>query len=318
MQVLISDDASEDGTFAELKNEVDSYRGRHRISLHRRAQNSGSKSAHLNDILQKASGDIIVSFDGDDISDPSRVRKIVEIFRLNPQVRAVFSSYSLIDETSRTIESGNVPHPPSNVDGAAWFASVDAYAAGTTLAIHRAVVDKFDPLNPEINEDVVLPFRASLLGEVRYLDEELVKARRLPYSLTQDIEVYESVENYRSRFFRGIDQSRKCREARLADLRTATALFPERAEKLSSLEEIVSASMANAEISAGLVSPSPLDRIRALFKLKWNGYYREGFTRDICLAFAPNLFLRYKRRTLRAGNLSDQNRRKRSTAGHNV
>ena len=98
MEVVISDDASEDETVAILERELNSYHGPHRIDIRRRINNSGSKSAHLNDVLRRVSGEIIVSFDGDDISEISRVRSIVKVFRRNPTVQAVYSAYSLIDE----------------------------------------------------------------------------------------------------------------------------------------------------------------------------------------------------------------------------
>lgn len=298
MEVVVSDDASEDGTFATIQREVKSYHGPHRIDLLRRSNNSGSKSAHLNDVFRRTSGEIIVSFDGDDVSEIARVRKIVEVFRRDPTVQAVYSAYSLIDEAGHSLGSGNVPHPATEANTKVWFANVDAYASGATLAVRRPVIENFSPLDPNIHEDVVLPFRASLLGEVRYLDEELVKVRRHPRGLTQRFDVFDSMEEYRSRILWGIGQARKHRDSRLADLRTAMALEPDRVPELEGLQEIVLASMEDAETSAGLVSPSLSTRVRALFELLQKGYYREAFARDACLAFAPSLYLRYKRRTL--------------------
>lgn len=298
MEVVVSDDASEDDTFARLQREVNNYQGPHRIDLRRRSDNSGSKSAHLNDVFRRTSGEIIVSFDGDDIAEISRVRKIVEAFRHDPTVQAVYSAYSLIDKAGHSLGSGNVAHPPTEVNTKAWFASVDAYASGATLAVRRPVIENFSPLDPNIHEDVVLPFRASLLGEVRYLDEELVKVRRHPKGLTQRFDVFDSMEAYRSRILWGIDQARKHRDSRLVDLRTAMVLRPDRVPELEGLEDIVLASMADAETSAGLVSPSLSTRVQALFELLQKGYYRGAFARDACLAFAPNVYLRYKRRML--------------------
>jgi len=299
MEVVVSDDASEDETVAILVRELNSYHGPHRIDIRRRSKNSGSKSAHLNDVLRRVSGEIIVSFDGDDISEICRIPSIVKAFRCNPMVHAVYSSYSLIDEAGRPLGSGSVPHPSSKVNTKAWFANVDAYASGGTLAIRRTVFERFGSLDPDIHEDVVLPFRASLLGEVKYLDEELVKVRRHGESLTQNFDVYDSMDSYRSRFLCGIEQARSHRDSRLFDLRTAMALVPDRIEEFEGLREIIMASMTNAETSAGLVSPSLSTRVRTLFGLLQKGYYSEAFARDACLAFAPNIYLRYKRHMLR-------------------
>jgi glycosyltransferase involved in cell wall biosynthesis len=298
LEVLISDDASEDDTFSILEREIENYRGPHRVGLRRRSSNSGSKSAHLNDVLPRVSGDIIVFFDGDDVAEPSRVRKIVDAFRRDPEVQAVYSAYSLIDRGGKTLGSGNVPHPPAGANTRAWFAKVDAFASGGALAVRRKTVDSFGPLDPDIHEDIVLPFRASLVGEVSYLDDELVRARRHPDSLTQTFDMFDSVERYRSRILWGIDRARKHRDSRLADIRTAEALMPNRVQELTGLREIVLDSLAAAEITAGLVSPSLWTRVRALFELFWEGAYREELPRNACLALSPNLYLRYKRQKL--------------------
>jgi glycosyltransferase involved in cell wall biosynthesis len=301
MEVVVSDDASEDETVAILQRELNSYHGPHRIDMRRRTSNSGSKSAHLNDVLRSVSGEIIVSFDGDDISETSRVLSIVKAFRRNPTVQAVYSSYSLIDEAGRPLGSGFVPHPSSEVNTKAWFANVDAYASGGTLAIRRSVFESFGSLDPDVYEDVVLPFRASLLGEVRYLGEELVKVRRHSKSLTQSFDMFDSVESYRSRFLWGIEQARRQRDSRLSDLRTAIALVPNHAEDLEGLREIIDASMTAAETSAGLVNPSLPVRARALLERLRKGSGRDGFGRDVFLAFAPKMYLRYKRKMLNTG-----------------
>jgi glycosyltransferase involved in cell wall biosynthesis len=300
MELIVSDDASEDETFVLLQKDVNKYNGPHRIDLRRRSNNSGSKSAHLNDIFRRMSGDIIVFFDGDDVSDSSRVRSIVDVFRRDPAAQAVYSAYSLMDQAGRPLGPGNVPHPSSKVNTKAWFAKVDAYASGATLAVRRTVIESFNSLDPNIHEDVVLPFRASLLGEVRYLEKQLVKVRRHPKSLTQRFDVFDSVDSYRSRILWGIDQARKQCDSRLVDLRTAIALMPDRVEELEGLREIVLTSMADAETSAGLVSPSLRTRVRALFELQRKGSYREALARNVCCVFAPKLYLRYKRHMLSA------------------
>jgi glycosyltransferase involved in cell wall biosynthesis len=299
MELLLSDDASADETFLLLQNEVTKYNGQHRIDLRRRPNNSGSKSAHLNDVLRRVSGEIIVFFDGDDVSDLSRVRDIVDVFRRDPAVQAVYSAYSLMDHAGKPLGSGNVPHPSSNVNTKAWFAKVDAYASGATLAVRRAVIEKFSDLDPNIHEDVVLPFRASLLGEVRFLEKQLVKVRRHSGSLTQSFDVFDSFDSYRSRILWGIEQAHRQRDSRLDDIRTAIALMPDRVEELEGLREIVLDSIADAETSAGLVSPSLRTRIGALLELQRKGSYNEALLLNVCRVFAPNLYLRYKRHTLR-------------------
>jgi glycosyltransferase involved in cell wall biosynthesis len=296
MEVIVSDDASDDETFAVLQRELEGYTGPHRVCLRRRSANTGSKSAHLNDVFPLASGRFLVSFDGDDVSEPGRVRKILAAFREDTGVSAVYSGYALMDADGRPQGRGRVLYPPPASESCRWFARVDAFAPGATLAVRRDVVEAFGPLDPMINEDVVLPFRASLLGEVRYLDEDLVQVRRWRGSLTADVDRFASVERYRARMLQGIAQARRQLDSRLEDLRQAEALGLER--NFEDLRGIAHATLATGEATAGLVSPSLPERLRCFARLVRSGAYREELLQNAALAFAPGLYLRYKRRRL--------------------
>jgi glycosyltransferase involved in cell wall biosynthesis len=298
LEIVISDDASEDGTFTSLQRETRRLAGQRHIDLRRRCVNSGSKSAHLNDVLRHLSGEIVVFFDGDDISGSSRVRKLLDAFAKQPEVQAVYSAYSLIDENGRALGRSGSPGRPLGASASAWFARVGAYASGGTLAIRRSVVDAFGPLLPDVHEDITLPFRASVLGDVVYVDETLVNARRHTAGLTQDFSVYASEESYRARFIRGVERARAVRDSRLEDLRAAEALMPERVQEFEALQAVVSGSANVAEKSAGLVSTSFWRRLSTFLHITLSEYYLDSFFRDLSLVLVPRLYLRYKRHHL--------------------
>ncbi len=297
MEVLVSDDASTDGTFGVVSEVLSGYRGPRPVRLLRNEANTGSKSAHLNRVLPAASGEILVSFDDDDVSRSDRVRKIAAAFA-PPQVQAVYSSFSLIDERGVARGDARVPRPAPGTSASAWFARVDAYAPGATLAVRRRVIESFPALEPDVHEDVALPFRASLLGDVRFLPEALVAARRRGTSLTADPARFRSLESYRERMLRGIRQARRNLESRLADLDAAEALDPARGPEFHSLRAIARESFAVAESTAGLVSPSFRERVAALLALVRAGAYREELGTHAFLALMPRTYLRYKRHSL--------------------
>ena len=305
LEILVSDDASTDQTFERVERLASSYSGPHTIRLFRRDANTGSKSGHLNHVLPEASGEIIVSFDDDDVSSPTRVRKIVGAFAA-PNVQAVFSSFSLIDEDGAPGGPGRVPHPPVGTDAAAWFARVDAFAAGTTLALRHTVVEAFGPLDPEIHEDIVLPFRASLLGNVVFVPEPLVRVRRRADSLTADPSRFDSLDRYRERMSWGIERARRHLASRLADLDSAGSLAPARSAEFGRLAAIATASVAVAESTAGLVSPSFPERVRALLRLIRMGAYQDELPQHAFLALLPETYLRYKRRSLKTMSADGQ------------
>ena len=298
MEIVASDDASTDGTFAILEAEL-AGAGTHRpVRLLRRTSNSGSKSAHLNDVFPGTAGKILVSFDADDIAEPSRVSRIVEAFAASPSIQAVYSSFSQMDPAGQPLGPGFVPHPASDTGTARWFARVDAYAAGATLAVRRPVIEQFGPLAPDINEDIVLPFRASLLGECVYLDEPLVRVRRHADSLTADHDRLASMAAYRARMLLGIERARRNLQSRLADIQRAEELMPGRSADFAELRRIAEESVRHAELTAGLLAPALWTRLAALSRLRRAGAYPDELLQHAALALAPGAYLAYKRRSL--------------------
>jgi glycosyltransferase involved in cell wall biosynthesis len=298
LEIVVSDDHSRDRSFEVLRARVQAYRGPRRIVLKRRNTNSGSKSAHLNDVLPDCAGELLVSFDGDDVSEPTRVSRIAARFQQNPEAQAVYSSFALTDGALRKPRPAHVPRPPPAMDAAAWFARIDAYAAGATLAVRRDVIDAFGPLDPALNEDVQLPFRASLLGEVEFIDEPLVRVLRHMGSFTSDWERYGSLEKYRERMFAGLETAARARRSRLADINAIAARQPGLQDRWDLLRALVDRSMQEAEMTRALVSERFPERLRGLTALLRAGAYRDELPQHAWLALAPRLYLAYRRRRL--------------------
>ena len=298
LEIVVSDDASRDASFEIVQARAGQYRGPHRLVLKRRQFNSGSKSAHLNDVLPGCSGELLVSFDGDDVSMPTRVSRIVDRFVSNPAAQAVYSSFSLVTDGIRPARPARVPHPPPATDAAAWFARIDAYAAGATLAVRRTVVDAFGALDPSLNEDVQLPFRAGLLGDVEFIDEPLVHVNRRSGSFTADWQRYGSLDAYRDRMRAGLDTAARARRSRLADIETAARRQPQLHECWNRLRELVERSMDDAELTRSLASDRFRERLRGLVAVVRAGAYRGELYQHAFLALAPQLYLAYRRRRL--------------------
>jgi glycosyltransferase involved in cell wall biosynthesis len=295
LEIVISDDASEDGTYDVVKATVARYRGPHRVVLRRRARNSGSKSAHVNDVLPACTGELLVSFDGDDVALPSRVARIAARFQASPRVQAVYSSFALIDQLVSRARRPHVPPPPPGADSAAGFAAVDAYASGATLAVRRSVVETFGDIEPTLNEDVVLPFRAGLIGDVAFIDEPLVQVRRHAGSFTADWQRYASFACYRERVLAGIETAARVRLSRLCDIETAARRMPEQAARWDRLRDIVERSWQEADLTRSLLDVSLRRRLHGLLALWRAGAYRKELPQHLCLALTPELYLRYRR-----------------------
>lgn len=298
VEVIVSDDASTDGSDRLLERALAAYGGPWSCRLIRQPSRSGSKSAHLNRLRGLVTGEVVATFDADDESSPARLRRLAEVFAADASVMAVFSGFDLMDESGRPQGPARFASLPEGADGLQWFARVDAYAPGTTLAVRRAVLERFPPLEPGINEDIVLPFRAALLGEVRFIDGSLVRARRRPGSLTADYQQLESVAAYRSRMRLGVARAEAQLSSRLADIETARSLEVRPGSVLDAAAHEARRSLDDVRLSGGLFSERPGERLMAFLRL-WNA---PGFRLDrglnMALVLVPGLYLAWKRRRL--------------------
>ena len=82
--------------------------------------------------------EIIVS---DDASTDATYAAIVAEFRADDTVNAVYSDYAFMEEGDRAGARRGVRHPPPGTSAGQWFARVDAFASGATLAIRRDVAE---------------------------------------------------------------------------------------------------------------------------------------------------------------------------------
>ncbi len=176
LEILLSDDCSpDDATFAIMERKAQAYQGPHRVLLVRRPRNLGL-IAHVNELMALASAEILVLAAGDDICLPERVGRIVEAFRDDPAALLVHSNALAIDAEGR---SGEVVRGPVGADtDPMTLATAGAIYVGATGAVHRELVRRFGPITePRAFEDLVIGFRAALLGGLRYLPETLLKYR---------------------------------------------------------------------------------------------------------------------------------------------
>jgi glycosyltransferase involved in cell wall biosynthesis len=176
-QVVISDDASPDGTVALIRERLARFAGPHDVRLRAGARNLGV-CRNQNAALELCSGELIVLFEGDDISAPDRVEKLVaEYLRLDRAVGALASGIRLIrsDGTYRS----TVVWPAGRAD--AWSMVRHEWSVhGCSMAFRRECYSEFGPLSRRlISGDNGLWLRAAFLrnGGLALLAEPLVDYR---------------------------------------------------------------------------------------------------------------------------------------------
>ena len=180
LEIILSDDASTDQTFAVMSELAANYRGPHSVRLNRNEVNLGV-AGHYNRICQLASGQCLVVSAGDDVSQASRVKRIAEEWeRAGRPAEAVFySQVQRITKEGRTCaEEGVVVSCEQPADAARLLSEWGGFVVGASMAVTRGVLEKFGPLGEDVPcEDIPALWRGALCGHLLFIDEALVQWR---------------------------------------------------------------------------------------------------------------------------------------------
>ena len=103
LEIILSDDCSDDRTFAIMQEMVDAYDGPHEVRAVQTKRNLGVTS-HVILRGREAKGEIVVVAAGDDISKPNRCAAHVNSYR-DPTVMAASSGYDMIDEQGNLLQT---------------------------------------------------------------------------------------------------------------------------------------------------------------------------------------------------------------------
>jgi glycosyltransferase involved in cell wall biosynthesis len=179
LTIVVSDDASSDGSFELMQRMVAGYQGPHRIVLNRNPRNLGI-GAHLSHAASLCpDAQLLFVTAGDDVSLPHRCSRTVAAWLASGRkVDLIAASLEDIDEQGHT-HSVIAPSDLSRYrDLRDWLAQ-PPHVVGAAQAWTRRLLDRFGPL-PEgvVAEDLVMAFRAIGSGGAISLPEALVRYRR--------------------------------------------------------------------------------------------------------------------------------------------
>ena len=185
LEIVLSDDCSADRTFEIMREMAEAYDGPHRVVLSRNERNRGIVG-NVNKLMALSRGALVVKNDGDDVSEPHRVERLVRAW-LDGGRRdnLLFSAVTRIDEEGRPLgvlrlaDQGQLSMRLLVEEPTPWnVVSRNLFALGACIAWTRALFDAFGPIDEAaMVEDSVIPFRAAVLGGIGYVDEPLVRYR---------------------------------------------------------------------------------------------------------------------------------------------
>jgi glycosyltransferase involved in cell wall biosynthesis len=177
LEILVSDDCSQDRTFEVMRQTVESYTGPHRVVLNRNVRNEGI-SAHLTKLARMSRGELLVVAAGDDISVPERCSRIVEFWLEHDREPDLIAS-DLIE-----IDSHGERHAQLSPTDLGTYRSFEDWLAlrphvvGAAHAWSRRLFDRFGDMLPgAMAEDQIMTFRAIMSGGALSMREPLVLYR---------------------------------------------------------------------------------------------------------------------------------------------
>ena len=179
LEIIISDDCSNDNTYEIIKHRVSQYNGNHIVKINRNDRNMGI-AQHFNKLCEMSSGEIIVAAAGDDISLPNRVMRSYEILSENPNSSCV-SFNSVMFNSSTQIERNIVSYSNSVsvLNKYDYFRFSDFIIfSGDSRAFKKKIYDFFGPIIYGKDEDSTYFIRSILFGSICFSEEFMVLKRQ--------------------------------------------------------------------------------------------------------------------------------------------
>jgi glycosyltransferase involved in cell wall biosynthesis len=188
LEILLSDDCSQDGTFAAMQEMAAAYKGPHKIILNQNPENLGI-ARHVDRVMELTSGALLVQNAGDDISVPERTEKMVAAWLgSGRKFKAIHSARRRLDEESNLHEVFDDDRVLAHMTPLEVIRD-HGTLVGASLAWDRELWDVFGPIAPvAIFDDFPTCFRASLIGDIHYIDEPLLNYRTGGISSRADAE----------------------------------------------------------------------------------------------------------------------------------
>ena len=167
LEIVISDDASTDRSWEIITEAVAEYRRRPdavEVVLNRNMSRRCVLGNWMT-LCSLAKGRLLVKADGDDVSLPERVTRVVAAWQANGRRATVISN------------GGMMIGPRGQRMGRMWQVNA-TWVAGSVMTFDRATFDMFgDVKHPEILDDELFARRALMLGPELVLPDRLVKYR---------------------------------------------------------------------------------------------------------------------------------------------
>ncbi len=294
LEIIVSDDASSDRTAAIAQALVQNYTGLHDVRFSRNETNLGV-GAHTDKLGAMARGEVVLLAAGDDIDRPDRVSRVMaEYAAANGRAMAISAPAVMIDEEGHDL--GTSPPTPPMPDLSLRTFVLTGFPLRGPAAYSARVFREFAPMGAAVlsGEDLVLPLRAALLGEVRVLLEPVSFYRQHGASLMGSAGLAApSAGAYRRGLRRFLGGVAAARQAQLRDFNAFTEKLDTPIEGAQKLQCVLRARARQAGAAAAIAAGHRSANLTMLRCLAAGQMSLRDFIKTVAMTNAPSLWYRY-------------------------
>lgn len=192
LEIIISDDASMDGTAEVVRKIVDSTPTSHRVIFNENKNNLGL-AAHFNLVFRDmAKGDVLVTLGGDDMIKEDYFESAMLNFDKNPDIVMVdFNAVKINqhDEILGVASKLNFDTHTFDINDYLSLKSIQTFAPGRM--IRKEIVADFPPIAKDCpTEDSVLVLRALLSGKLLRINKNVIFYRKHSNNLSSETNLH--------------------------------------------------------------------------------------------------------------------------------
>jgi len=192
LELIISDDASTDGTPALLR----SYESHPELTIFYQEKNLGL-SVNYSFASSKAKGELIAYSDQDDIWMPGKLDKLAAAIGESP---LIYSDSLLIDEKGHSINRrlSDLKAMYDGNDSRGYI--IYSCVWGHGMMIKRSLLKRSLPIPSTVHHDIWITFQAFQCGGIKYFDEVLTHYRQYDSSASRAFGKYKAVTKAEKRY----------------------------------------------------------------------------------------------------------------------
>lgn len=290
LEILISDDASCDDTFARVEHAVRDYRGPHRVLVRRNAHNEGI-SAHFSRLVTLAQGELLFVAAGDDVSEPQRCERVVAHW-LAQHRQPLLIATDLYDMDESGEIHGVIAHTTLDGFDLDQWCRARPWLVGASHVWAKTLFEHFGPMQAGAHaEDQIMLLRAILIGCASTLHEPLVRWRRGGLSSKQRPA---NLAAHTARMCRGNQAALVALQQHVTDAMRAERAAPVQAALATSLcrARYTATMLCNSDANPALRTVVDARGVPLGFRLRLFGYARLPWMYDFFIRLKHRLRIR--------------------------